>query len=268
MLRNMIGVDSRSGWLLGVTLLAACAPAPPWSKLEPGQDGEQTITGAPLALPRARVAPKLDGALDDAAWGEAARLGPFVDPGSGAEARKHPVAALARLTWDDDKLYLGIVVQDHAPTSGFGRDELDPHVWRSASGVELVLQPGDPGDNRDYYEVQVDVNGAVFDTHFEDYHAPVTGTGDERRFGHQEWASHVERAVFRAPGKFYSIEIALPWASLGTARVPIPPHAGDVWRLNLYSFRDGQRRALAWSPLRSLGSFHRSARFGRVRFAE
>ena len=129
------------------------------------------------------------------------------------------------------------------------------------------MQPGDPGDNRDYYELQVDVNGAVFDSHFEDYNAPITGTGSEKRFGHQEWSAQLERAIFRGRG-FYSVEVALPWSSLTGARTAIPPHAGDVWRLNLYSFRDGQRRALAWSPLRGRGNFHKSERFGRVRFVD
>jgi hypothetical protein len=34
----------------------------------------------------------------------------------------------------------------------------------------------------------------------------------------------------------------------------------------LYSFRDGQSQALAWSPLRREGNFHRAKRFGRLRF--
>ncbi len=130
----------------------------------------------------------------------------------------------------------------------------------------MMLQPGDPGDNRDYYELQVDVAGAVFDTHFDDYNAPITGSGAARTFGHQEWSSQVERAVFNQAGSFYSVELALPWSALAQGRAPIPPRAGDVWRLNLYTFRDGQRQALAWSPIRGQGNFHRSSRFGRVRF--
>jgi len=39
-----------------------------------------------------------------------------------------------------------------------------------------------------------------------------------------------------------------------------------TWRLNLYTFRDGQRVSLAWSPVLGQGNFHRSSRFGRLRF--
>jgi len=255
--------------------LAACSSSPPWALIAGGQHGEDTIAGAPLRVPRARTAPTIDGKLDDAAWSTAAVLGPFVDPGGGAEARDHAVAALGRVTWDDQRLYLGIVVRDRTPTSPFSRDDVDPHVWGASSGVELMLQPGDPGDNRDYYELQVDVHGAVFDSHFDDYNAPLSGSGADRRFGHQDWSSQVERAVFVSRGRvysrgsgFYSVELALPWSSLAPARVAVPPRPGDVWRINLYSFRDGQRRALAWSPLRGRGNFHRTERFGRIAFID
>jgi hypothetical protein len=50
--------------------------------------------------------------------------------------------------------------------------------------------------------------------------------------------------------------------------VPVPPRPGDVWRANLYSFRDGQGDSLAWSFIRGEGNFHRSSRFGRVVFTE
>jgi hypothetical protein len=46
----------------------------------------------------------------------------------------------------------------------------------------------------------------------------------------------------------------------------VPPRPGDTWRINLYSFRDGQRAALAWSPTLRRGNFHKASRFGRVVF--
>jgi hypothetical protein len=244
-------------------------PDPPWAQAPATKSfGEPTIAGEPLVVPRLAAAPTIDGKLDDGCWAAAAVLGPLVDPMRGGELADSPVAAFARMGWTDQALYLGVVVRDRSPRAPFSRDERDPHVWGQSSGVELMLQPGDPGDNRDYYELQVDVGGAVFDSHFDDYNAPITGAGAARVFGHQEWSSAVERAAFVQRGSFYAVELALPWASLHDARVAVPPHAGDVWRVNLYSFRDGQRFALAWSPLRGQGNFHRAARFGRVRFVD
>jgi hypothetical protein len=251
--------------LVALLSLTACKAKPPWAQLSQGVAGDGTIAGAPAGVPRTATPPKIDGVLDDAAWATAAKLGPFGDPGQGHEQPKSPVQALARMTWDDKNLYLGVVVHDKKPTSPFGHDDVDPHVWGAASGVEMMLQPGDPGDNKDYYELQVDVNGAIFDSHFDDYNQPITGTGPDKKFGHMEFSSHVERAVHVGSG-FYSVELAYPWASLAPGRVAIPPHAGDVWRVDLYSFRDGQRYALAWSPLRGQGNFHKSSRFGRIKF--
>jgi hypothetical protein len=128
-----------------------------------------------------------------------------------------------------------------------------------------MLQPGDPGDNREYFELQVDAGGAVFDTRWPDYNRPIRGEGASKVFGEEAWSSQVERAVHLGAG-FYSVELALPFAALAPARVALPPRPGDVWRLDLYSFKDGQRQALAWSPIRGQGNFHRAARFGRVRF--
>jgi hypothetical protein len=244
-------------------------PDPSWATTSADHRGEPTIAGEPLAVPRLPGAPVLDGKLDDAAWAGAAVLGPLVDPIAGGAAPKSPVAAFARLGYTDEALWLGVVVHDAAPVAPFGRDEVDPHVWGKSSGIEMMLQPGDPGDNKDYYELQVDTAGAVFDSRFDDYNAPVTtpaGAGAGKIFGHQDWASGVARAAYVARGSFYSIEVKLPWKAIAGARVAVPPKPGDVWRLNLYSFRDGQRHALAWSPLRGQGNFHRTTRFGRVRF--
>jgi hypothetical protein len=130
-----------------------------------------------------------------------------------------------------------------------------------------MIQPGDPGDNRNYYEIQVDVAGAVWDTRFDDYNRPITGSGANRRFGHQNYKSHVVRAVKKNPNG-YVVEMSVPFSSLGSQRVSVPPRSGDVWRVNMYAFRDGQRHSVAWSPLRGQGNFHRASRFGKVRFVK
>jgi hypothetical protein len=226
-----------------------------------------------VTVPR-RTGPTLviDGRLDEPAWRRAAATGAFVQPGDGRGDRGSPVQAEARLLWDDEALHVGITVRDRAPVSPFHRDDEDPHVWALASGIELMLQPGDYGDGREYYEVQVDVAGAVWDTRFDDYNRPIQRLTGGVRYGHQEWRSSLRRAVHvdRRAGA-YTVELSLPWSSLLCSRerrpgLTIPPRPGETWRANLYSFRDGQRHALAWSPILGQGNFHRAARFGRLRF--
>ena len=245
-------------------LTSACAKRedPAWAKMPSGgTSGESTITGAPMKVGRFANAPTLDGKLDDAVWANAATTSAFVEPGNGAEAPKSEVAAFAKLGWDDKNLYVGAVIFDGSPVSPFNRDDVDPHDWEKSSALELMVQPGDPGNNTNYYEIQVDVHGAVFDTRWDDYNTPQTNGPSGHVFGHQDWSCKAERAIYTSDGRFYSMEIALPFTAFGA-----PPKPGDVWRLNLYSFKDGQRLALAWSPIRGQGKFHKSSRFGRIQF--
>lgn len=253
---------------LATIALGSCAKRadPGWATANAGVSGDGTVSGVPATVKRAVAAPVLDGKLDDAVWAAQTTLGPFVEPGTGLAPHGSPVEGFARVAWDDRNLYLGFVVRDGSPFSPFGRDENDPHLWEKSSAVEIMLQPGDPADNREYYEVQVDVHGAVFDTRWDDYNVPIAGARDAKTFGHMDWSSALERAVFVREGAFWSAEIALPWASLVKGRTAVPPRSGDVWRLDLYTFRDGQRQALAWSPILGQGNFHKSARFGRIRF--
>ncbi len=225
-----------------------------------------------LRAPRVKAGViQVDGRLNEAAWRQAGTTGQFVHPAHGREPRHSPVKASARMVWDNQALYMGFTVYDADPTSPFKRDAVDPHIWKRSSAVEIMIQPGDPKNNRHYYELQVDVKGAVWDTRFDDYNRPIRRTRNGTRFGHQSWVSGVQRAIVvnREEGS-YTLELALPWRSLRPGprrRTAIPPRPGDTWRMNLYSFRDGQRASLAWSPTLGQGNFHRATRFGKVVFA-
>jgi hypothetical protein len=215
-----------------------------------------------------KAAIKLDGKLDEPEWQKAGQTGPFVSPGDGKASPDHPVNAVGRLAWDDNNLYAAITVDDKDPVAPFKATDKDPHLWEKSSAIELMIQPGDPGDNKDYYEIQVDTSGAIFDTHWDDYNVPTGGGPDEatKTFGHMEWSSGLKAGVSVDKGKSYTIELAIPWKSFAKPRVEAPPKIGDTWRVNLYSFKSAQSQALAWSPILGQGNFHKSARFGLLRF--
>jgi len=213
---------------------------------------------------------KVDGKLDEKPWETAGFTGPFVGPGDGKAPPDHPVNGAAKVVWDDSNLYVGFVVEDKEPSSPFKATDKDPHIWEKSSAVELMIQPGDPGDNKGYFELQVDVNGAIFDTSWDDYNVPIEGADEAtKKFGHMEWASGLKQAVVvDKEKKNYTIEVAIPWASFKAREgISVPPKPGDKWRVNFYSFKDGQKAALAWSPILGAGNFHKTSRFGEITFA-
>ena len=217
-------------------------------------------------LPAAAIT--VDGVPAEAAWKTTGTTGAFVHPGSGRPEPGSTVNAEAGIGWDDKDLFLWFKVRDANPTTPFSPDQVDPHVWSRASAVELMIQPGDPGDNKTYFEVQVDTGGAIWDTRFDDYNKPIVMEDGKRRYGHQRWKAGLRQAVKVVRGSHYTMELAIPWTSLSSDRAATPPRPGDTWRVNLYSFRDGQRAALAWSPIMGQGNFHKASRFGKVTFTQ
>lgn len=243
--------------------LVACgcreAPAP--------RPATATNTGAVRAKKLAPNAVTIDGRLDEPAW-RAPGTGPLVSPGDGSPVPNSRVQAEAWFAWDETHLYVAARVADRTPVAPFAPTETDPHLWERSSAVELMLQPGDRGDNRHYYEIQADTVCAKWTTRFDDYNRPQGADAQGRRtFGHQDWEPAL-RCAAQVTAEGYTIELALPWRDVdGAGRANVPPREGDVWRANVYSFRDGQRDALAWSPLRGEGNFHFAPRFGRITFA-
>src|SRR3954453_11329913 len=137
---------------------------------------------------------RLDGRIDDAGWNPAADTGGFVHPITGRPEPRSHVKCTARVAWDDRFLYLAFVIGDNDPVTPFRPDEVDPHLWQRSSAIEVMIQPGDPGNNSHYYELQVDPSGAVWDTRFDDYNQPIMASPDGgRRFGHQDWSSGVQK---------------------------------------------------------------------------
>lgn len=158
---------------------------------------------------------KVDGKLDDQGWTQAASTGPFVRSPDGKPNPSSPVNAEAKIAWDDDHLYFAFQVHDKNPTSPFSPADEDPHVWEYSSAVELMIQPGDPGNNERYYEIQVDTAGAVWDTRFDDYNKPITGgpAPETKRYGHQSWKSGLDKAiVIDGEAGHYTVELAIPFS--------------------------------------------------------
>jgi hypothetical protein len=244
---------------------------------EPPKTGDRTAT--PELRPTklgANDKVTVDGKADEAFWAGAASTGPFVDVGSGAEAPEAPARGTARFAFDDQKLYVFFNVSSAQVRGGF--DKAKNPGWFTATGqpklwtrdtVELMIDPDGDGDNRNYFEIQVNPENKIFKSRFDEYNAPKGG--DNGPFGHEDWDAKIESAVVvhgtlakdDDKDEGYDVEIAIPWASfVGSENAP--PKPGTSWRLNAYAMKDNG--GTAWSPILGQGNFHKASRFGTLRF--
>jgi hypothetical protein len=220
--------------------------------------------------------PAIDGKGDDAVWQKGTLVGPFVDVGTGKPNTSFPVNGTAKLLWDDQNLYVLFDVQESEVVGGFTKpadaDQKDkwtvngqPKLW-TGDTVEMMTDPDPSGDNKDYYELQINPQNKVFHTQYDSYNTPKTDPNGP--FGHEDWDPKLKSAVvvhgdMDKPGndQGYTVEAAIPWAAFAKA-ANHPPKSGDIWRMNFYAMK--KNGGVAWSPILGQGNFHRASRFGRV----
>jgi hypothetical protein len=218
----------------------------------------------------------IDGKGDDAAWGAAASTGPFVDVGSGRSAASYPVTGAAKVAWDNDNMYVLIEVKDPDVLGFFTAKAAQPKDWTvtgqpmtwNHETAEIKVDPDGDGDNKDYYEIQINPANKVFKSQFDGYNAPKTEP--QGPFGHEDWDPKMKTAVrvsgtIDKPGdkdEGYTIEAAIPWTAFQKGAKTLPPKPGDTWRMNFYAMENNG--GTAWSPILGQGNFHRATRFGKV----
>ena len=218
----------------------------------------------------------VDGKGDDAAWQKAALIGPFVDVGTGKPNTSFPVNGSAKMLWDDTNLYVLFDVKEDEVVGGFTKpgaaDQKDmwtttgqPKLWMKDT-VEIMTDPDPSGDNKDYYELQINPQNKVFHSNYDTYNAPKVDPNGP--FGHEDWDPKLKSAVVvhgdidkAGTDQGYTVEASIPWAAFAKA-ANHPPKSGDVWRMNFYAMKNNG--GVAWSPILGQGNFHKATRFGKV----
>ncbi|MEO8876899.1 MAG: carbohydrate-binding family 9-like protein [Polyangiaceae bacterium] len=220
----------------------------------------------------------VDGKDDDEAWKAATSTGPFVDVGTGKPNAAFPVNGQAKLAWDDTNLYVLFNVTDPDVTGGFVDPKTDPADFTvtgqpkdwTKDTVEMMVDPDGDGDNKDYYELQINPQNKIFHSQFDDYNKPKTDPNGP--FGHEDWDPRLKSAVvvkgtIDKPGdkdEGYIVEAAIPWTAYSKAKNH-PPQNGDTWRINFYAMKNNG--GVSWSAILGQGNFHKSSRFGKVTWA-
>ncbi|HSG40620.1 MAG TPA: DUF5916 domain-containing protein, partial [Thermoanaerobaculia bacterium] len=194
--------------------------------------GAQEKPGTPpLKVERAASKITLDGTLDEAAWGSAAKMELRYETRP-AENTPPPVRTEVFFTYDEDHLY--VAFRSHDPDPSEIRAHLsDRDTAFSDDFVGIVLDPFN--DERRAFEFFVNPVGVQMDLFNDD----VGGNEDE------SWD-----AIWDAAGKIhaggYDIEIAIPWSSLR-----FPRTEGDqTWGFDALRFYPrSQRHRIASQPM-------------------
>jgi hypothetical protein len=178
-------------------------------------------------VPKAGAPIAIDGVANEPGWANAVVSPEFQT----AEGCPEPGGkATAKLTWDDQNLYVFVSVTDTDVVSEYTKH--DDSLWK-ADDIEVFIDAD--GNRRGYVELQVNPNNATFDSWFASTRAQP---------GDVTWDSNMQTAV-KVRGtptagdsdQGWDAEIAIPWAAAkgrdDNMAVRIPPQVGDRWHLNV-----------------------------------
>lgn len=207
----------------------------------------------------------VDGLLDDPGWLAAPRSRRFADIVDGAPAWFDTRSALL---WDRDHLYCAFWVEEPHPVAH--QRERDSKIWFE-NDVEFFIAGQDV-----YYELEINAAGTIYEALWIWRDAFQGGSAYQGRpdldwtrrgamllsgvSGHvhprgARWGfldydlPGLRTAVAGNIGRGWTVEIAIPWASLDLMADgrSLPPREGDVWRIDCSRF---QHTDASGSPLR------------------
>ena len=178
---------------------------------------------------RTASALSMDGTLDEAAWRSAPWTDDFIDIEGDTRPRPR-YRTRAKMLWDDNCFYMAFDMEE--PDLWGTLTERDSIIYND-NDIEVFIDPD--GDTHDYYELEVNPLGTVFDLMllrpYRDGGPPIIAwdvTGLRMAIQHR---GTVNRPGDRDEG--WSVEISLPWKILREAAPgKRPPGAGEKWRVN------------------------------------
>jgi hypothetical protein len=218
-----------------------------------------------IYVPRASAGFVIDGVANEPGWANAVASPEFQ---TAEECPEAGGKATAKLTWDEQNLYVFVSVTDTDVVSEYTKH--DDSLWK-ADDIEVFIDAD--GNRRGYVELQVNPNNATFDSWFANTRAQP---------GDPTWDSNMQTAVklrgTPAAGdsdQGWDAEIAIPWAAAkgrdDNMPVRIPPQVGDRWHLNVNrvdrSSTSANTTVQTWNRI-ACGDWHATDRMLTVVFAD
>lgn len=202
----------------------------------------QVVAGAPATydVPFVVDPPQLDGRMDEAAWAAAPWSSAYGDI-QGAALPAPRFSTRMKMVWDASYLYIGVEMEE--PDLWATYTEHDQIVFHE-NDFEIFIDP--VGDAREYYEIEVNVLGTIFDLYL--YTAYRDGGPAEHG-----WDCEGLRTAITVDGTVndptdrdsgWVLEWAIPFASLvpprqrvgsegpERARGGVAPRPWETWRIN------------------------------------
>ncbi|MGQ0626758.1 MAG: carbohydrate-binding family 9-like protein [Phycisphaerales bacterium] len=226
----------------------------------------------------------LDGRLDKPFWAAAPFTEEFVDI-EGAARPRPPWVTRAKMLYDDEFLYVGAEMEE--PRAWATLTEHDSIVYHD-NDIEVFLNP--TGDNHQYYELEINALGTVFDLYLKKPYRDVL-PGEPSPADHDWNVVGLRKGVYvdgalndpSRGSRRWSVELAFPWRAFDrhdAVLAPVPPRPGDLWRVNFsrvqwdLEVHDGAYRKVAgrpeqnyvWSP-QGIIDMHRPEMWGTMVFA-
>ncbi len=217
-----------------------------------------------LVAKKASSAITIDGKADEPAWAAAAGTAAFQTAEGGPELQG-PTSA--KITWDDQHLYLFVSAEDHDVKSDFTKN--DESIWKQ-DVIEAFIDAD--GNGKGYVELQVSPKNVQFDAWF----PTVRPQSDLAWSAAMKTAVNV-RGTLNASGdddEGWDAEFAIPLTAVkgqdGGMGVRLPPQPGDVWRFNVVRAdygKDGKPAAASWNRIR-FSDWHSLDRMLTLTFAD
>jgi hypothetical protein len=172
--------------------------------------------------------PVIDGSLSDPAW----QAAPWTEYFSDIEGDIRPrprYHTRVKMLWDDRYLYIGAQIEE-------------PHVWAYVKNHdEVVFRDNDfevfinpDNDARHYFEIEVNAIQTIFDLFLPEPYRNGGGALVSWDVTGLKKAVRIDGTLNdpRDTDRGWTVEYAIPIASISMGNGPETPHPGSLWRIN------------------------------------
>jgi hypothetical protein len=202
------------------------------------------VTPSKAKVMRINAPPTIDGKLDEAVWEKSSRLGPFQK----VRMATNPIdtTTSARMAYDDANLYIAFHCDDPDKIK-LEASKIDQDNEQRGNGHYIEVGIAADADVSKYYHIKF-----TWDNRRWDSLTPASVWPDEISGKNSSWDAKYEAAIYiAADHSVWSVEMAIPWATLGRPA----PTAGEQIKGNLILRTDrrpshGNYEFSSWSQMR------------------